>query len=219
MLRRVFRLHASGRVHIPLLSAFTEDMLSPSNVAVDSPLNPSLVTITQRHSKADPFGRGVTIYLGRTVQVICPVAATLNYLVRRGQFPGPLFLFQDGSALSKERLIASIHQILMSQGYSSAGITGHSFHIGAATAAARAGLGSIIQTLGRWHSQAYMRYICIYRAISLQPRPVTSLAAVHHPCLIDSLLLTTVFSVLYSYPQFASHYFVTLILVSFRLIR
>ena len=160
MLRRVFRLHASCEFTCLSLSAFTGDMLSPSDVAVDSPLNPSLVTIMLRRSKADPFGRGITIYVGRTAQAFCPVAAILNYLVRRGQSPGPLFLFQDGSALSKERLIASIHHILTSQGYGTAGITGHSFRIGAATA--RAGLDdSIIQTMGRWHSSAYMRYIHI----------------------------------------------------------
>ena len=37
---------------------------------------------------------------------------------------------------------------------------GHRFHIGAATAAARAGLeDSVIQSLGRWSSGAFLRYI------------------------------------------------------------
>ena len=50
--------------------------------------------------KQTPFGTGVDIHLGRTGQEICPVSALLNYIVRRGQQPGPLFMFQDGQTLS-----------------------------------------------------------------------------------------------------------------------
>lgn len=62
--------------------------------------------------------------------------------------------------MSKGELLLHIRQALAQQGVDSTGITGHSFRIGAATAAARAGLeDSLIQTLGRWHSGAYLRYI------------------------------------------------------------
>ena len=40
--------------------------------------------------------------------------------------------------------------------------SGHSFRIGAATMAASKGVeGSVIQTLGRWESLAYLQYVCI----------------------------------------------------------
>ena len=50
---------------------------------------------------------------------------------------GPLFLFQDGSTLSKQRLLARVNVALACQGFDTMGISGHSFHDGAATTAAR----------------------------------------------------------------------------------
>ena len=135
-------------------------MLSVQDVSVDSYEQPSMVTVHLRQSKADPFGSGVDIHLGKTGQEICPVSALLSYMVRRGQQPGPLFMFHDGHTLSRQRLINSVNQALSQQGVDSSGIMGHSFRVGAATAAARAGLeDSRIQTLGRWRSSAFTRYI------------------------------------------------------------
>ena len=129
------------------------------DVAVDSHHNPTVVTVHLRHSKADPFGAGVTIYLGRTGQAICPVSALLGYLARRGQQPGPLFLFQDGSCLSRQRLMAQVNGALARQGFDTTGITGYSFRIGAATTAARVGLeDSLIQALSRSRSGVYLWY-------------------------------------------------------------
>ena len=127
----------SGEFTCPFCQTFRPSMFGPQDVTVDSHLNPRVVSICLGHSEADPFNNGVTIYLGRTDHVICPVTALLSYLALLGQELGPLFLFQGGATLA-----------------------GHSFHIGAATTAARAGLeDSTIQTLGRWHSSAYLRYI------------------------------------------------------------
>ena len=98
--------------------------------------------------------------MGRTGQEICPVLALLSYLVRRGHQPGPLCVFRDGRPLSRQRLINSVNQALSRYGVNISGVTGHSFRIGAATAAARAGMeDSRIQTLGRWRSAAFTRYI------------------------------------------------------------
>ena len=56
----------------------SEDTLSASDIAVDSRENPQVLTVWIRHSKADPFGAGVHLYLGRTGDTLCPVAATLQ---------------------------------------------------------------------------------------------------------------------------------------------
>lgn len=142
--------------------AFSPSMLSPQDISVDSHTNPTMVSIRLRQSKTDPFGMGVIINLGRTGHTICPVVAILSYLARRGQQQGPLFIFKDGSCLSRQRLIASVNCALQCHGIDTSRITGHSFRIGAATAAARAGMeDSLIRTLGRWRSDAYLRYIHI----------------------------------------------------------
>lgn len=112
-----------------------------------------------KQSKTDPFGRGCTVYLGPSGRPICPVAALSRYLSFRGSAPGPLFVLRDGRPLTPSIVNSWLRSIL-----SSAGVHGnyssHSFRIGAATSAALAGVPDhLIQALGRWSSDAYLRYI------------------------------------------------------------
>ena len=87
------------------------------------------------------------------------------YWLIMGVSHGPLFLFEDGSPLTKRRLVTMVRIALESGGVNPtflSSVTGHSFWIGAATAAALEGMeDSLIQTLGRWRSSAYHRYIRI----------------------------------------------------------
>ena len=83
---------------------YSNSVLSAADVGVDSRSNPSFVAVHLCHSKTDIFGVGATIYLGHVDGPICPVKALLAYLSLRGASPGPLFVFQDGSPLSRSRL-------------------------------------------------------------------------------------------------------------------
>ena len=84
----------------------------------------------------------------------------MAYLVARKDGPGPLFRFEDGRPLTRLRLVLEVRRALDEAGASSAGISGHSFRIGAATTAAEQGIeDSTIKDLGRWRSNAYQRYI------------------------------------------------------------
>ena len=108
----------------------------------------------------DPFSVGVHIYLGRTGDVIFPVAALLSYLAIRPKQPGQLLIFEDGSPLTRAKLVVHLHEVLTKAGVNTAGYSGHSIRNGAASAAARAGLSdSFIQTLGRWKSSAFLTYL------------------------------------------------------------
>ena len=111
--------------------------LTAQDVAVDNQANPSMVCIHLKRSKTDPFRHRVDIYLGRTARDLCPVAALLAI---RPAVEGPLFVFSDGSPLTRDKLVDAVRHVLGRAGISAAGYSGHSFRIGAATTAAQAGL-------------------------------------------------------------------------------
>ena len=83
----------------------SDDTLSVSDISMDSRVNPQVLMVRLSHSKTDPFGAGVNLYLGRTGDTLCPVAAVLGYLAICHSTPGPLFHFQDGTPLSRAHLV------------------------------------------------------------------------------------------------------------------
>lgn len=85
----------------------------------------------------------------------------LKYLVARGQREGPLFMFADGTYLTRQRLVDALRQALGRAGIDPKKYSGHSFRIGAATTAGMED--SVIKNLGRWRSLAYLEYIRISR--------------------------------------------------------
>ena len=111
-------------------------------------------------SKTDPFRKGVDIYLGRTHNDLCPIAAMMAYLSLRGDSPGPLFHFKNGKVLTRERLVDKLRDTLHSIGICQDSYAGHSFRLRAATTAAQHGIpDATIQLLGRWQSTAYLSYV------------------------------------------------------------
>ena len=73
---------------------------------------------------------------------------------------GHFFFSAGGLPLSKPRFVEQVRSALARAGISTERYSGHSFRIGAATAAAEAGvLDSTIQALGRWTSSAFLTYI------------------------------------------------------------
>ena len=151
----------SGEVVSPSRSYYDPAVhLCLGDVRVDSPILPSLVEVRLKASKTDPFRRGVSVFLGVTGCTLCPVAAILDYMVRRGSAAGPFFSFSDGGFLTRDRFVQEVRAALSCAGVDSSAFAGHSFRIGAATTAARKGIpDSTIKMLGRWESAAYTRYI------------------------------------------------------------
>ena len=72
--------------------------MSLAGIALDDKDTPTVIQVTIKQSKADPFRQGVDLYnaiIGKTGKDICPVCAIIPYLVIRGAKPGPLFTFAD----------------------------------------------------------------------------------------------------------------------------
>ena len=92
----------------------------------------------------------------------CPVQVMLGYLTLRGNRPGPLFLNLDNSPVSRSHFTDLLSLSLKLCGLDPTRYKGHSFRIGAASYAADRGLSDAqIRALGRWKSNAFLKYIRI----------------------------------------------------------
>ena len=133
--------------------------LTMSDAQVDSSTNPQSFGIFIKCSKTDPFRKGCFIFLGCGSFPLCPVVSLTNYLHLRRPGTGPLFIYQNGTPLSRSQLSSFLQTTLQSAG-TPGKFSGHSFRIGAATTAARKGLPDhLIKTMGRWSSEAYLLYV------------------------------------------------------------
>ena len=145
-------VRGSSRSHPLLLMTH----LNLSDVALDSHTNPSMARLLIKQSKTDPF---VEIFLGRSGAEVCPVQALIQYIGVCPPTPGPLFILSTGAPLTRAHLVSCLQSVLRQSGLDDSAYNGHSFRIGAATTAAQQGLeDSLIQTLGRWRSDAYKLY-------------------------------------------------------------
>ena len=136
--------------------------LNYGDVRVNNREHPFYLEIRMNVSKTDVFRKGVTLYLGKTGCTLCPVAAVLGYmaLCNQSNTPAPLFNFKNGAPLTRKKLVNELRKALAATGINAENYTGYSFRIGAASTAAACGMPeSLIKTLGRWESAAYMLYI------------------------------------------------------------
>ena len=133
--------------------------LTMADIEVDTPTNPQSFRMFIKCSKTDPFHKGCFIFLCCGSFSLCPVVSSMNYLHLRGLGAGPLFVYQDGTPLSRPRLSSFLQTTLQS-----AGVPGkfsrHSFRIRAVTTAAMRGIPDhLIKTMGHWSSEASLLYV------------------------------------------------------------
>jgi len=121
--------------------------LSLGHISVDNRLNTSTIWFTIKQSKTDQFRIGVKLCLARTHSMVSPVKAILPYLAIRGGSPGPLFIFSDGSYLTRPRFKALLSATLIQAGLDDSNYNTHSFSIGAATSAKNAGISDSCRVL------------------------------------------------------------------------
>lgn len=160
-----FGFMRAGELTVPSDQGYDPTIhLSLGDISVDNPADPGVLGVRLKASKTDPFRKGISLFIGRVASDICPMAAMLAYLLVRGHQSGPLFLFRDGRFLTRQRLVVAVRDALRLAGVDASLYAGHSFRIGAATTAAARGVkDSVIMTLGRWRSLAYLDYVRIPR--------------------------------------------------------
>jgi hypothetical protein len=125
----------------------------------------SFYIITLKTSKTDPFRQGVNIKIFEN-EFLKPVANMKMYYNKRRTLDTSnhtaLFIDSEGHPLSRDVFLSHFKFILSRIGLNDKNYSGHSFRIGAATSAAKVGIPDhLIQSLGRWSSDCYMRYIRI----------------------------------------------------------
>ena len=112
------------------------------------------ISLNLKTSKTDPFRSGVIVRLAANGSALCPVAALSLFIQNHPSKHGPLFMFHDGKYLTRQKLSQYLQQFISSNPVQN--ISFHSFRIGAATTAARAGYPRwLIQSLGRWSSECF----------------------------------------------------------------
>lgn len=130
-------------------------------------------TLRLRISKSDAFRESTNIYLFFTRDLVC-AASALEDMIRRCPFhrgsSTPLFALDDGRPLLRPKFIELLQQCIrlvntkFHLDYDWSRFTGHSIRRGGATSLAARGVADhLIQTMGRWKSNAHRIYIATPR--------------------------------------------------------
>ncbi|KAM3923091.1 integrase/recombinase xerD homolog [Leptodactylus fuscus] len=118
------------------------------------------VDVQLRRSKTDQEAKGCRCLFEVPRCCMCPVLCTRTFLLDRGGATGPLLVHKDGTFLSRFQFLGVFRKCLHLVGRGGERFCGHSFRIGAATEAARWGLGEeVIKRIGRWESVRFRSYI------------------------------------------------------------
>jgi len=134
-----FGFFRSGEITVPTEKAFDSTKhVAWGDAAIDSTEDPQLLKVHLKTSKSDQLGKGVDVLIGKTGGLLCPVTAILQYMAIRGSKEGIFFQFQDGHPLTKSLFTSKVREVIKATGLPEQNFAGHSFRIGAATAAATA---------------------------------------------------------------------------------
>ena len=118
--------------------------------------------LTIRNFQHNSSHRPVTLELNKQSGGVCPIMLISKYFISRPKNAGPLFVFPDGKPIPRSFFIAYLKKALSVAGIPTNKFHGHSFRIGGASFAAANGYTvAQIQSMGRWKSGAFRKYIRI----------------------------------------------------------
>lgn len=115
--------------------------------------------IRLRTSKTDQLGQGAWVHLRSVQGGVCPFGLVTQFMVLR--VTGDRFLSHlDGVPLTRFQFTSVFKKCLSAVGENLGDYGTHSFRIGAATEAVRAGLAEgDVMRIGRWQSRCYAGYV------------------------------------------------------------
>ena len=151
--------HAFLRIgEITVHSRNKSDLVVQLDVSISN--TGSLLVMSQ--FKHNTSGHPVTLSILPTKDRYCPVNSLSQLLKVRGPAKGSLFAFTNASPVSRNFFFQYLSKALQWAGLDRSKYKAHSFRIGAATKAADMGMSEAqIQSMGRWKSIAFQRYIRI----------------------------------------------------------
>ena len=156
-----FSFFRSGKITVPIEKAFDSTKhLAWGGVTIDSTENPQLLKGASEEIKIRPTWQGSGCVHRKNKRLPLPSDSNLT-IHGNSWLQGRHFLpVSRWPPTSKSSFTSSVREALKATGLPEQNFTGHSFRIRAATAAASAGIeDSVIRTLGRWSSSAYLVYI------------------------------------------------------------
>lgn len=113
--------------------------------------SPKYMLVHLKVSNTDPFRLGQTIDIGKTNLSLCPISGMVAYRNSRPFPSDSLSPYKCGAFLTWEKFTRETRLLIIKKSLNSTEFAGRSFRIGAATAAASAGLPPwLIKVLGRW---------------------------------------------------------------------
>lgn len=124
---------------------------------------PTSVNVVFRHFKHN-YGKPHEISFSHGHTEVSPVSALATYLKGRGTHPGPLFSLSTGSPVPRSMFDGQLRKCLQFCGLDCSRYKSHSFRIGKASDCAQRGHSdAYIKSVGRWHSNAFQKYIRIHQ--------------------------------------------------------
>ena len=145
-----------GEMTVSSTLAFNPNLLQLKNITM-SPMGPvSLSFQSFKHQKSNlPF----TIHIPDQPGPLSVKNSLSIYLQSRGFHPGPLFMYNN-QPVTRSFFISILNQTAKVAQLPPDNIKSHSFRIGAATTALLKGYShDQIRVMGRWHSDAFKKYI------------------------------------------------------------
>lgn len=159
MLQTAMSFAFYGMLRVSEFTSLSRRSFDPASTLLisDVSLIGTILFLRIKASKTDPFRQGTCIRLPQLHNTrTCPVSAYIRYSAFLScNEERPFFTFHNGTFLTRRYLSHFIQSC-----FPNSNINTHSFRIGGASLAATAGLpDSAIQILGRWRSDAFLRYI------------------------------------------------------------